>query len=186
MRAREMTIGRDLFIVATFAVLVTACGGDAEPVATGTPAGAPAGARAAPTADVDEATRGMVSGVAAGRAADAVVDLKFELKNRPEVGQPVTINIALLPKVATDVMHVTYLANEGLTVQPSTMPSRYEQVRAGSIYRHQATVVPQANGVYSLSAIVMVQTDTGDVTRTFAIPVVIGAPPDTDASSAAP
>jgi hypothetical protein len=39
--------------------------------------------------------------------------------------------------------------------------------------------------VFSLSAIVMVQTDQGDVTRTFSIPIVVGAPPD-QASSAKP
>ncbi len=128
----------------------------------------------------------MVSGVAAGRAADAVVDLKFELKARPEVGKPLAIDVALLPRVATDVMNVTYLAPDGLAVQPTAMPSKYEHVQAGSVYRHQATVVPSDNGVYSLSAVVMVQTDTGDVTRTFAIPVVVGAPPDNEARSAAP
>ena len=128
----------------------------------------------------------MVSGVAAGRAADAFVDLKFELKARPEIGKPLTIDVALLPRVATEAMNVTYLANEGLAVQQSSMPSKYEHVQAGSVYRHQATVVPSDQGVYSLSAIVMVQTDTGDVTRTFSIPVVVGAPPDNEAISAAP
>ena len=133
---------------------------------------------------MEEATRGMVSGVAPGRAADAAVDLKFELKSRPETGKPLTIDIALLPKVASDVMNVTYLANEGLTVQASTLPSRYERVRPGSVYRHQVTVVPRENGVFSLSAIVMVQTDAGDVTRTFSVPVVIGGPPDAERSAA--
>jgi hypothetical protein len=128
----------------------------------------------------------MVSGVAAGRAADAVVDLKFELKSRPEVGKPLTIDVALLPTVNTDVMNITYLAADGLTVQPTPMPSKYERVQAGSVYRNQAIVTPKENGVFSLSAIVMVQTATGDVTRTFSIPVVIGAPPDDEAKSAAP
>jgi hypothetical protein len=82
-------------------------------------------------------------------------------------------------------MNVTYLATEGLAVETSTLPSRYERVQPGSVYRHQATVVPRADGVFSLSAIVMVQTDQGDVTRTFSIPIVVGAPPD-QASSAKP
>jgi hypothetical protein len=186
MRAKEMTSGRHLFILAILVLLATACGRDPESAAAGKPAVTPAGTPGASAADVDEATRGMVSGVAAGRAADAVVDLKFELKERPEIGKPAAIDIALLPKVATDEMNVTYLANEGLTVQNSATPSRFEHVQAGSVYRHQATVVPKVNGVFYLSAIVMVQTDTGEVTRTFSIPVVIGAPPDGEARSAAP
>lgn len=183
MRIREMTSGRDLVVVAIFAALLTACGDNPEPVAAGAPATATA-KPAAPAAAMEEATRGMVSGVAPGRVEDAPVDLKFDLKSRPEVGKPVTIDIALLPKVASEVMNVTYLANEGLTVQTSPLPSRYERVQPGSVYRHQATVVPRENGVFSLSAIVMVQTDAGDVTRTFSIPVVVGAPPDEERSAA--
>jgi hypothetical protein len=183
MRTREMTSRRDLFIVATLVALLSACGEDSEPTAQG-PAATPAPTPAATASEVEEATRGMVAGVAPGRAADAVVDLKFELKSRPEVGKPLTIDIALLPNVATDVMNVTYLANEGLTVQTSNLPSRYERVQRGSVYRHQATVIPKDNGVFSLSAIVMVQTEAGDVTRTFSIPVVVGAPPDEEKSAA--
>jgi hypothetical protein len=180
-----MNRGNYLLVIAMLA-LVAACEKDPEPAAAGAPTAAPKGNAAATAADAEDATRGMVSGVAAGRAADAVVDLKFELKSRPEVGKPLTVDIALLPKVATETMNITYLATEGLAVQPTTMPSKYERVQAGSVYRHQATVIPKENGVFSLSAIVMVQTDTGDVTRTFSIPVVIGAPPDNEASSAAP
>ena len=67
----------------------------------------------------------------------------------------------------------------------ATTPSKYEHVQSGSVYRHQAIVVPKEEGVFSLSAIVMVQTDAGDVTRAFSIPVVVGAPPD-DGKSAQP
>jgi hypothetical protein len=178
-----MSSGRDLVVVAIFAALLAACGEDPAPVAAGAPATATA-EPAAPAAEVEAATRGMVRGVAPGRAEDAAVDLKFDVKSRPEVGKPVTIDIALLPNVASEVMNVTYLANEGLTVQTSTLPSRYERVHPGSVYRHQATVVPRDNGVFSLSAVVMVQTEAGDVTRTFSIPVVVGAPPDEEKSAA--
>jgi hypothetical protein len=176
-----------VIVLGALACAVAGCGGDADPgvAAPAMPAQSTQAGAKSPPGDIDEATRSMVSGVAPGRAADALVDLKFELKSRPEIGKPVAIDIALLPKVTSDVMDVTYLANEGLTVQTSTLPSRYEHVQPGSVYRHQATVVPQNNGVFSLSAIVMVQTEAGDVTRTFSIPVVVGAPPD-EASSAAP
>lgn len=181
-----MSNGRLLLLIATLAVLLTACG-DADPSRTGAPAGkAPAdSAAAAAQPEVDAATRGMVSGVAAGRAEDAAVDLKFELKSRPEVGQPLTIDVVLLPQISSKKMNVTYLS-EGLTVQPSSMPSQYEAVQPGSVYRHQATVVPRDDGVFYVSAIVMVQTDTEEITRTFSIPVVVGGPPDSAADSAAP
>ena len=180
-----MTRGRYLLIITLLAALGTACEKDPEPTAAGTATPVPGGT-ATPADDAEQATKGMVSGVAGGRPEDAIVELKFELKSRPEVGKPLTIDIALMPRVATDTMNITYLATDELTVQPTTMPSKYERVQAGSVYRNQATVIPKENGVFSLSAIVMVQTDTGDITRTFAIPVVIGAPPDDEARSAAP
>jgi hypothetical protein len=177
-----MSSRRDFFTVAILAASLTGCGEDPEPATAGAPAPT-AATKPAPANDAEEATRGMVSGVAPGRAADAVVDLKFDLKSRPEVGKPLAIDIALLPKVASEVMNVTYLASEGLTVQTSTTPSKYEHVQSGSVYRHQATVVPKEEGVFSLSAIVMVQTAAGDVTRAFSIPVVVGAPPDEERSA---
>jgi hypothetical protein len=164
-----------------------ACGGDQESVKTSAPtvAASPAAGAAAPDKGVEEATRDMVAGVTAGKSA-GLVELKFKLKSRPEIGQPLTIEVALLPNTAAEVMRATFSATEGLTVGTSEVPAEYQRVQPGSIYRHEVSVVPREHGVYFVSATVMVQTDTGEVFRTFSIPVVIGVPPESEAAAPNP
>ena len=140
--------------------------------------GKPAPTVSARSAEGDATLKRMVSGVSASKD-QALVDLKFELKARPQIGQPLDIEIALLPKVGADNMQVTYIAAEALQVQPVKVPAEYRNVQAGNIYRHQVSVVPKDSGVYYLSAVVMIDSrETGSLTRTFAIPVLVGEPPD--------
>lgn len=175
-----MIQGRSLAVLATLAFTLAACGGGQEP---GDAAARPATSSAGPRDPALEATRGMVSGVSAGKPEGAAVDLKFDIKSRPELGQPLTIDIALLPKVASDIMRATFISTEGLSIRASEVPAEYRQVQPGSVHRHQLTLVPRDEGVYYVSAIVMVQTPAGELARTFSIPVVVGAPPETEAAA---
>lgn len=182
-----MVSGRALLIVSALVFALGACGKDMGSNSGTMPAQAPSpGDDAAATGDgVADATRDMVAGVTTGKAG-GLVDLKFKIKSRPELGQPLAIDIAILPKVASELMRANFIASEGLTVRTSPVPADYQQVQPGAIFRHELTVVPRENGVYFVSAIVLVQTDAGDVARTFSIPVVVGAPPESEATGQAP
>lgn len=170
-----------------FALALAACG-DKDPNAA--PGQAPAKSTdPAPTAtaeNAEAATRGMVAGVSAGKAADAAVDLKFELRSRPEIGQPLTIGVALIPHVETPSMRATFISTEGLSVRTSEVPAEYRDVQPGSVYRHELTVVPRENGVYYVSAVVMMQMDSGELNRTFSIPVMVGAAPESETGADQP
>ncbi len=131
--------------------------------------------------ETDAALKRMVRGVSAGK--DESVELKFELKDRPELGQPLIIAIALLPKISASAMRVTYISTDALAVQPMAAPAEYRDILAGNVYRHELSVVPRDNGVYYVSAVVLLDSDTGSVARTFAIPVVVGAPADQAATA---
>jgi hypothetical protein len=142
-------------------------------------AATPATAAKSPASDA--ALKGMVSGVSAGK--DESIELKFELKDRPQLGQPLTISIALLPKVSANTMRVTYISTDALAVQPGAAPAEYRDIQSGSVYRHELSVVPRDNGVYYVSAVVLLDTDSASIARTFAIPVVVGAPADRAATT---
>lgn len=174
----------------TLGALVCALGacGDEKPAKAPAPATAttPAASKASPGDSVEDLTRDMVAGVAAGKSG-GLVDLKFRLKSRPEIGQPLTIEIALLPNVPAELMRATFTATEGLSVRTSEVPAEYQRVQPGSLYRHELTAVPREQGVYFVSATVMVQSSEGeDVYRNFTIPVVVGTPPETEAPGATP
>jgi hypothetical protein len=165
---------------------LAACGGDEKPSQAPRPATVSASSDASPGKSVEDATRDMVAGVAAGKGA-GLVDLKFRIQSRPEIGQPLTIEIALLPNTAAELMRATFTATEGLSVRTSEVPAEYQQVQAGSLYRHELTAVPREQGVYFISATVMVQGSAGeDVYRNFSIPVVVGTSPETEAPGATP
>ncbi len=173
-------------IVTMLASALMACGGDSEPNAGQAPAGASSAdiEAAAARADIAEATRSMVSAVSGGKQGE-LLDLKFELKSRPQVGEPLTIDIALIPRVSSEQLSATFIANEGLTVRASETPADYRNVQRESMYRQELIVVPKENGVYFLNAVVMIRTEAGDLTRTFSIPVLVGPPPEESDSQAA-
>jgi hypothetical protein len=162
-------------VTCILATVLAGCG--RESPTDSSQAGQPAPAVSARSAEGDATLKRMVSGVSASKD-ESLVDLKFELKARPQVGKPLDIDIALLPKVAADSMQVTYISADALPVQPVKVPADYRNVQAGNIYRHQVSVIPKDIGVYYVSAVVMIDSETGSLTRTFAIPVLVGEPPD--------
>lgn len=155
-----------------------ACGEEARDDGTAPPAAATkpaATAKPLAGATIAEATKGMVSGVTNPSKPGAPVDLKFELKARPEAGQPLPIEIAFVPRVATESLRATFIATEGLSVS-SSVPAEFQKAQPASVYRHTLTVVPREDGVYYVSAIVLMDMPNGPEARTFSIPVIVGAP----------
>ena len=177
---------RQLVIVTMLASALFACGGDTEPRSGQSAAGDISAGSNATSAGVDasEATRDMVSGVTAGKQGE-LVDLKFELKSRPQVGEPLTIDVMVISRIASEQLRATFIANDGLSVSTANAPPEYQNVQANSMFRQQLIVVPKAEGVYYLNAVVMIRTATGDVSRTFSIPVLVGPPPEEPESAAA-
>jgi hypothetical protein len=176
---------RHLAAVTVFAAALVACGGDSEPKAARAPAARSTADGGGDGAAASDPTRGMVRGVSAGKQGE-LVDLMFELKARPQVGEPLTIEVAMIPRVSSEQMRATFIATDGLTVRPSNAPPEYRNVQADSVFRQDVVVVPKADGVYYLSAVILLHTETGDVSRTFSIPVLVGPPPDDSAGTAAP
>jgi hypothetical protein len=123
----------------------------------------------------------MVSGVSAAKD-ESIIELKFELKDRPQLDQPLDIAIALLPKVPATTMRVTYSSADARALQATAEPAEYRDVQPGNIYRHELNVVPKENGAYYVIAVVLLDSDAGSISRTFAIPVVVGGPSDQPAS----
>lgn len=143
-----------------------------EPVAAPAPdpakaAATPAGPKA-PSLDKD-----MVSAVS-GAKSSAIVDLKFRLDTRPEPGKPIDIDIAVIPKVAGARIRVLLQNAEGLEIRSGQEMPVSQPLGAGESVTHRVTVVPARDGVFAMTAVALVDTDQSSVTRTFAIPVIVG------------
>ena len=145
-----------VFICLALAALV-GCKRDAASDDAQVEASAPKVVRAK-TPESDAELRRMVSGVSAAKD-DSIIELKFELRDRPQLGQPLQVAIALLPKVPATTMRVTYTSADARSLEATGEPAEFRDVQPGNIYRHELNVVARDNGVYYVSAVVLLDSD---------------------------
>jgi len=103
----------------------------------------------------------------------ATVDLKFELGERPQIGQVLEINLALLPKFdgGPATLQVTNLA--GLDVAQDDTTFEIPEVAAGEVYRHTVHVTPSAEGVLLANFTVSLKHDDVSDSAVFSVPVIV-------------
>jgi hypothetical protein len=123
-----------------------------------------------PTAE--ELTAGMVEAASQGKSRLAV-QLKFELPQRPTLGQPLVVNIAVLPQIDAGSADVQVTGGDGLTLAPGANQMNLPVVEAGQVYRESFTVTPNAEGVLLLSLTVSFKHDDVTETRAFSLPLIV-------------
>jgi hypothetical protein len=171
-------------VVGFAAVWLCACGASSTPDAT-TAAPTAQKAKKLPVAG-DASTADMSSAVSVTKAASAV-QLKFELKSRPSPGTPVEVDVALIP---TDpaLAHVSakFEGEAGLQLVNAGDAVSVDKPAPGVPIKRMITVLPQADGIYTLHAMVTASSDGDSRTTSFAVPVISGAGlPDAAAKPAA-
>jgi hypothetical protein len=130
---------------------------------------APIAAKAGPTAA--EQTAGMVQAPTQGKS-QLPVELKFDLSQRPKVGQLLEINLALIPQIAAGSVTLQASGADDLTVAPGAGQFEIPAVEAGEVYRQTLKVTPNADGVSIIGVTVSLKNDTGAEQRVFSIPII--------------
>jgi hypothetical protein len=116
----------------------------------------------------------------------APVRVSFVARERPEAGQPLSVDIRITPRVNSESLRYTIRAPEGLMTLRSVNTTRLSKVRAGSEFRDTLTVIPQQNGRYLLSVVVVMDSANGPLARAFSWPIVVGNPVESGAGKRAP
>jgi hypothetical protein len=121
---------------------------------------------------VDEQTAGMVAAASTGKS-DVPVGLKFDLAERPTVGRPLAIDIALLPRLAADsgTLQVTESPGMDLATGAVDIPA----VQPDEVYRTRLSVTPNREGVLFLALAVTLKHDEISERRDFTLPIIAGA-----------
>ncbi len=119
-----------------------------------------------------ELTAGMVEAASQGKA-QAAVDLKFELVQKPRVGQPLEIDLALLPQVDAKSANIQIAAADGFTLADGAGQFEIPVIAAGEVYRHTVNVTPTTEGVFLIGVTLLLKNDDGTDTRAFSIPVIV-------------
>jgi hypothetical protein len=156
-------------------VAMLGCGSDPEPeVAAAPPAPKPAAAVPAPaaTAPAEDPTARMARAVGNGKPG-AAVQIRYEFLAKPAVGEPIELEIALVPSVGVDSLDARVSGMDGITLA-GPLNARFDGVEAGKPYMHKVSVLPERSGVYYVTVAVSTEIGGQALARTFSIPFVVG------------
>jgi hypothetical protein len=172
---------------AVAAACLSACGsGDPSGVDAGLlHYGKPAKVQHAPSKAVDP-TASMSTAVSLMKGP-APVNVKFQLDGRPLPGQPVNVEFALIPDASVVSISGKFGGDDGLKVSNGDHMDDVAKPTANLPILHTVTVVPSKDGIYAVTASLLV-TVAGDEARpsNFAVPLIAGAGLSHLAAHAAP
>jgi hypothetical protein len=134
---------------------------------------APAHAAASAAHPADAPTADMVAAVALGKTS-VPVDVRFALRERPEVGQPATLDLLVTPSAPLERLVTSFRAEDGLKLRDGGDPSVRERPEPGIPIPHTLTVVAQQDGIFYVSATVLADLGSEQIAHTFTIPVIAG------------
>jgi hypothetical protein len=153
-----------------FAVLplaLSACGSSNRP-ATATQTGA----HNKPAAAANNTDPDMVAAVSASGSGPPI-SVRFRLDTKPIVGRPTQLVLAVTAADGIENSHVhgALQPAEGLLLQ-SPKSFDVDIAQGGDSVQQQVTVVPQRDGVLSLSASVVIDYQNTSLSRTYVIPLI--------------
>jgi hypothetical protein len=124
-----------------------------------------------PGATAAEQTAGMVQAAAQGKS-QAPIELKYDITQRPKVGQSLEINLALIAQIAASSATIQVTGADDVTVAPGANQFDIPSEEAGEVYRETVHVTPNAEGVVLLGVTVLLKHDEIVDQRVFSIPII--------------
>jgi hypothetical protein len=118
---------------------------------------------------------GMVSAVSGAHTGSATAQMKFELRERPSVAQPLDISLVIVP--GPGVLERVYgqvEAGDGLALADGMQIGPVEKPVEGQPILHSIKVVPKREGIFTLNATVSLDAGGQTSTQAFYIPLIVG------------
>jgi hypothetical protein len=123
----------------------------------------------------DDTSR-MVSAVAASKPSTLPVQLKFDLHDRPDIGQPLDVDLAIVPMSASvDRVAGTLEGEDGLELLDGGQIAPTDRPVEGVPIRHSVKVLPKREGIFTLHAVLTVDAAGQSSTGTYSVPVIAAA-----------
>ncbi|HYX73271.1 MAG TPA: hypothetical protein VE819_01125 [Steroidobacteraceae bacterium] len=121
----------------------------------------------------DAISRNMVSAVASNKPSTLPVQVKFELRDRPDIGQPVTLDLAIVPMSASvDRVSGKVEGEEGLELIEGGEIAASDRPAEGVPIRHSVKVLPKRAGIFTLRAALTVDASGVSSTESYSIPLI--------------
>jgi hypothetical protein len=122
----------------------------------------------------EEALGDMVAAVGAAKAGPPV-EMKFSLPTRPEVGQVMDVDVAVVPRAPVpDSLSVSFQVVDGMDIVAGAQLQSVDHLVDGTPIRQVVKILPKRDGIFALTAVVSFVTSNQDAARTFSIPVIAG------------
>ena len=132
----------------------------------------------------------MAQAVGNGKPGAAVL-IRYEFGSKPAVGTPTDLQLVFIPQAGVDALEVVVNGMDGITLS-GPLTASFAEVAPSKPYTHTVTVLPDRSGVFYLSVVATTQIGNQNLSRSFAVPFVVGnvpaqqkAAPQTDASGQA-
>jgi hypothetical protein len=124
-----------------------------------------------PGATAAQQTAGMVQAASEGKS-QVPVELKYDISQRPKVGQPLDINLALIAQIPATPATIQVTGADDVSVTPGANQFDIPSEEAGEVYRETVKVTPNAEGVVLLGVTVLLKHDEIVDQRVFSIPII--------------
>ena len=176
---------RKLALVLAAAAMLAACGSHS-------PGGGPVSQAAKsvakkPLNPMDQLSRNMVSAVASTKPSAVPVQVKFELRGRPDVGQPVDIDLAIVPMSGSvDRVSGKVEAEDGLELVEGGDIAASDRPTEGVPIRHAVKVLPKREGIFTVRAALTVSASGVASTESYSMPLIAGNPSQSPVPPTAP
>ena len=161
------------------ALVLCACSHkEATESAAGTPAAARAAAARARASGAGALARALVGAVTQTKPGTAPlpVQVKFALRARPELNQPVAIDVQLIPTASNlDRISARVDAEEGLELVGTTELPPAERPLENTPIDRSVEVLAKQNGIFTVTATVAVDMGGQVSTQLYQFPVIAGS-----------
>jgi len=160
-----------LLLCGTF--VVAGCGGGSKSADADKSSAAPSAPAARKAAASAEQTVGMVSAVGIVKSTVPVA-LKFGLRGLPTLGEPLAIDLAVVPQIAADSALIQVADSDGIDTSAAAAGAAFDsRLEAGSSYKRSISVTPTKTGVLLLGLTVNLKHDETTESRAFSIPIIV-------------
>ena len=153
-------------------LVVPGCGSSSGPAPTPAKAAAPVKKAATPA---DNLSPYLVSAVTNGKNGAPMLQVKYELAGRPNVGDPVDLDLVIIPQADNiDSIAGTVQGDDGVEITSGETISPAEKPTYGNPIHRALKVRAKRDGIFTLSAALTIETGSQTLAPIYSIPVIAG------------
>lgn len=101
----------------------------------------------------------------------APVDLRYSVEGNFNAGQPVTLHLAAVPRVAGSNLEVSIKDEAGISTSSKIGQVRVQKADASAAYRQSMSVTKQSGGPSAVRVLVTMETPEGSAHSWFTVPL---------------